>query len=139
MPHISVIRHYCRNISPNIYKEARKTTGPYCHTSPILHVVIRYRSLVLRPVWAVPHGPPYCFRLCFTGQRDPDVGSLLSRPYFLCFYNHTFFLEDESSCRLRRDERRRCYGNVRRYGDAMVTAVITATSIVTPAHYEKQI
>ena len=51
-----------RCCSPNIYKEPRKTTVPYCTTAPFLCPLTPYRSLMLGPVWTFPHGLPYCFR-----------------------------------------------------------------------------
>ena len=49
--------------SPNIYKEARKRTLPYCHTLPIMFPLTPYGNPMLGPVLAFPHGLPYCFRL----------------------------------------------------------------------------
>ena len=55
--------------SPNIYKEARKTTLPYCHTPPLLRQLTTYGNPMLEPVLAFPHGPPYCFRLFHATTR----------------------------------------------------------------------
>ena len=57
-------------ISPNIYKEPRKTTSSYCHTAPVLLPLTYYGNPILGPVWPFPHGPPYCFRLFHATTRQ---------------------------------------------------------------------
>ena len=69
------------NLSPNIYKEARKTTVPYCDTAPILCPLTNAGASV-----GFPHGLPYCFRLfsCFSGSEFRALESdVLMIPLFL--------------------------------------------------------
>ena len=79
--------------SPNIYKEARKTTVPYCNTAPIMYPLTPYRSPMLGPVWAFPHATPYCFRLFHATTRSRLYSYQVSNYKSVLLHLYVLFIE----------------------------------------------
>ena len=113
------------SFSPNIYKEARKTTVPCCNTAPILHPLTPYGSPMLGLVWAFPHGPPYCFRFTLLRDLNLDVHVLVFHFCIAWYKGETFILnKKERFVSISLASR---LGNVRRHGNVRHHSLVQKT------------